>query len=73
MVSCTIALLDFEQLFHNCCNITDCTYKGVGEQEGVGGMGGWEAGGGLKLPTRLFGGSMCLRSASHKPRQAWMA
>ena len=22
--------LDFEKLFHNYCNVTDCTYKGVG-------------------------------------------
>ena len=39
----------------------------------MGGGGGWAAGGGLKLPTGLFGGSMCPRSASHKPRQAGMA
>ena len=35
-----------------CCNIMDCTYKG------------WV--GGLQLPTGLFEGSMCLRSASHR-------
>ena len=40
---------------------------------GVGGGGGWEAGGGLKLATGLFGSSMCSRSAGHKPRQTWMA
>ena len=40
--------------------------------EWVVGAGG-QAGGGLKLPTGLFGGSMCPRSASHGLRQAWMA
>ena len=38
-----------------------------------GGVGGQGVGGELKLPTGLFGGSMCPRSASYKPRQAWMA
>ena len=56
--------MDFEQLFQNHCNITDCTYKGVG---------GWEAGGRLYLPIGLFGVAMSTRSASHKPRQDWRA
>ena len=50
--------------FHNHCNITDCTYKGVG---------GWEARGGLHLPTGLFGVAMSPRSASHRPRHNWRA
>ena len=56
----------------------DYMYKEVGGWEGDGmgggvGWGGWAAGGGLRLPTGLFeGGSMCPRSASHKPRQARM-
>ena len=37
--------MDFEQFFHNHCNVTDYTYKGVGEWEGWGGVGwggvGW--------------------------------
>ena len=41
-------------------------------QEGVGWVVG-AAGDGLKLPTGPFGGSMCPRSASYGPRQAWMA
>ena len=46
-------------------------YKGVGRWEGVGvgGGGGWEAGGGLYLPIGLFGVAMSPRSASHRPRQ----
>ena len=61
--------------FHNHCNITDCTYKGMGgwEGDGVGGGGGWDAGGGLNLPIGLFGVAMSLRSASHRPRQDWRA
>ena len=47
----------------------DCMYKGWEGWGGVGGGGGWAAGGGLKLPTGPFAGSMCPRSASHKPRQ----
>ena len=58
----------------------DCTYKGVGGQEGVGGGGRWAARGGgrwaarggLQLPTGLFGGSVSPRSASYRPRQTWM-
>ena len=54
--------MDFEQFFHNHCNVTDYTYKGVGEWEGWGGVGwggvGWVDGGGLQLPSGLFGGSM---------------
>ena len=34
--------------------------------KGVGGGGGWEAGGGLNPPTGPFGVAMC---ASHRPRQ----
>ena len=45
----------------------DCTYKGVG------GGGGWEAGGGLYLSIGLFGVAMSPRSASHRPRQDWRA
>ena len=30
-----LTLLDFEQLFHSDCNITNGTCKGVGECEGV--------------------------------------
>ena len=48
-----LALLDFERLFHNHCNITDCMYKGVGGG-GVGGGGEWEAGGRLHRPTGPF-------------------
>ena len=59
--------------FHNHCNITDRTYKGVGRWEGGGGGSGWEAGGGLYLPIELFGVSVSQRSASHRPRQAWRA
>ena len=46
-------------------------YKGVGgwERGGVGVGGGWEAGSRLNHPTGLFGGAMCPRSASHRPRQ----
>ena len=49
-------------------------YNGVGERgvgwvEGVGGGGGWEAGGGLNAPTGPFGVAMCPRSANHRPRQ----
>ena len=44
-------------------------YKG----DGVGGGGGWEAGGGLYLPIGLFGVAMSPRSASHRPRQDWRA
>ena len=53
----------------------DCTYKGMGgwERSGVGGGGGWEAGGRLYLPTGLFGVAMSPRSASHMPRQDWRA
>ena len=32
----SLTLLDFEQLFHNDCNITNDTCKGVGGYEGVG-------------------------------------
>ena len=39
-------------------------------EESVVGVGEWAAGGGLKLPIGLFGGSMCPRGASYKPRQA---
>ena len=48
-------------------------YKGVDgwEGDGVGGGGGWEAGGGLYLPIGLFGVAMSPRSASHRPRQDW--
>ena len=42
----------------------DCMYKGVG-----GGGGGWEAGGGLSLPIRLFGIAMSPRTTSHRLRQ----
>ena len=34
------------------------------------GVGGWEAGGGLNLPLRLFGLAMGPRSASHRPKRA---
>ena len=40
---------------------------------GVGGGGGWEAGGGLYLPIGLFEVAMSPRSASHRPRQDWRA
>ena len=51
-------------------------YKGVGwveEVGGVGGGGGWEAGGGLHRLTGLFGVAMRPRSAIHKPRHDWRA
>ena len=35
--------------------------------------GGWEAGGGLYLPIKLFGVAMSPRTTSHRPRQAWRA
>ena len=41
--------------------------------KGVGGWGGWEAGGGLHHPTGLFGVAMSPRSASHRPRHDWRA
>ena len=46
-------------------------YKGVGGWDwgGVGGEGGWEAGGGLNASTGPFGVAMCPRSAGHRPRQ----
>ena len=34
--SSSLTVQDFEQLFHNHCNITDCVYKGVGGGQGVG-------------------------------------
>ena len=34
-------LLDFEQLFHSDCNITDGMYKWVGRWEGDEGWRGW--------------------------------
>ena len=40
---------------------------------GVGGGGGWEAGGGLHRPTGPFGVAMSPRSASHRPRHDWRA
>ena len=40
---------------------------------GVGGGGGWEAGGELYLPIGLFGVAMSPRSANHRPRQDWRA
>ena len=39
---------------------------------GVGGRGGWEARGGLNLPLGLFALAMGPRSASHRPKHAWM-
>ena len=36
--------------------------------EGVGGGGGWKAGGGLCLPIGLFGVAMSPRTTSHRPR-----
>ena len=45
----------------------------MGWVEGVGGGGGWEAGGGLHRPIRLFGVAMSPRSASHRPRHDWRA
>ena len=45
----------------------------VGGGEWAGGRGGWEAGGRLYIPTRLFGVAMSPRSASHRPRQDWRA
>ena len=33
---------------------------------GVGGVGGWEAGGGLNPPTGPFGVAMCPRSAMYR-------
>ena len=50
----------------------DCTYKGVGGWEGVGG-GGWETRGGLHHPIGLFGVVMSPRSVSHMSRQDWRA
>ena len=47
--------------------------RGVGWVEGMGGGGGWEAGGRLNLSIRLFGVAMSPRSASHRPRQDWKA
>ena len=40
------------------------------EGGGVGGGGGWEAGGRLNLPLGLFGLAMGPRSASHRPKHA---
>ena len=58
-----LALLDFEQLFHNHCNITDCTaYKGVG------GVGAWEAGDGLLRPIGPFGVAMSLSCHRWSPQ-----
>ena len=54
--------LDYEQLFHNYCNITDHMYKAVGR---------WAAGRRLYLPIGLLGVSLSPRSASHRPRQAY--
>ena len=52
----------------------DCMYKGwVVGAGGVGSEGGWEAGGWLYLPARLFGVVMSPRSAIHRPRQDWRA
>ena len=39
------------------------------EGEGVGGGGGWEAGGGFNLPLGLFGLAMDPRIASRRPKQ----
>ena len=51
------------------------SYMGVGGQEGggAGGGGEWEAGGRLNLSLGLFGLAMSPRSASHRPKHAWMA
>ena len=35
----------------------------------MGGVGEWEAGGGLYFPIGMFGVAMSPRSASHRPRQ----
>ena len=35
--------------------------------------GGWEARGGLYLPTGPFGVAMSPRNTSHRPTQAWRA
>ena len=43
------------------------------EGGGVGGGGGWEAGGRLHRPTGLFGVAMSPRSASHRTRHDWRA
>ena len=44
-------------VFHDYCNITDSTYKGVGRWEGVrvGGGGRWATGYRLCHPIGLFG------------------
>ena len=40
---------------------------------GVGGGGGWAAGGRLKPPLGLFGLAISSRSASHRPKHAQRA
>ena len=63
-------MLDFEQLFHDDCNIKDCVYKGW-----VGGRswGEWVAGGWLYLLRGLYAVATIPRSASYRPRQAYRA
>ena len=44
-----------------------------GRWGGVGGGGGWEAGGRLYLPIELFVVAMSARTTSHRSKQAWRA
>ena len=50
-----------------------CIGGGRWEGDGVGGGGGWEAGGGLHFPIGLFGVAMSPRNTSHRSREAWRA
>ena len=36
-------------------------YKGVGEGDGVAGVGGWEAEGGLRLPLKTQAAVLCVQ------------
>ena len=47
--SSQLTQLDFEQLFHNDCNITDCMYNEISAWEGVGWVLAWAARGRLYL------------------------
>ena len=61
--------------FHGDCNITDGTYKGLEggrDWEGVGGgVGGWEANGGLNLPLRYIGFQLLCRHGQFSQAQSY--
>ena len=58
--------------FQQDCLEVPCVQEVLVGQEGVGWVGG-QPEAGYSFQQDCLGGSMCPRSASHKPRQAWRA